>query len=466
MADKIINQIGFLAVTLYIAAKIGPESFGLIGMLTIFMLLAKSIINSGFSQALIQRSHEMTEEDASTVFYINLFWAVGVYVILYFSAPLIASFYNQELLVDISRVLFLEILTNAMSVVVRAKLTINLDFKSQTIASAIATFSSSVLAIYLVLHNFDYWAIVYMILSKSIIMTFVLWIFCKWIPKSGFSYKSFKSLFKFGSNLMIAGFIATFVNNLYIALIGRYFNASSVGYFTQATNLSNALSALVSSTLQGVTYPIMTSVKNDPERLLSIYKQLISITMLVSLPILVGFAAIADNFVQLFLGQEWVSAIPILVALSLARTITPISAINLNILNAIGRSDLFLKVDLSKIPIALGALFLALPYGIEVIAWSMTFTSAIAFFINAYYPYKLFGFGPVKQIKVAFNYIIASGIMFFIIKIVDFDPTYLNLTFSIVLGALIYISCLFLMKDEFFIKILNEILVRIKREKR
>ncbi len=465
LTDKLINQLGFLAVSVYIAAKIGPESFGLIGMLTIFMLLAQSIVSSGFSQALIQKSHDMTESDASTVFYINLFWATAIYILLYVCAPFIANFYNQELLINISRVLFLVIPINAMSVVVRAKLTIKLDFKSQTLTSIIATFSSSILAIYLVNTGFDYWAIVYMLLSKSIIMTTMLWFFCKWLPTSAFSYKSFKTLFKFGSNLMIAGLVATFVNNLYIALIGKYFNATNVGYFTQATNLSNALSTFISSTLQGVTYPVMTSVQKDRQRLIDIYKQLISITMLVSLPMLVGFAAIANIVVTLFLGEKWIAVVPILVALSFARSITPISSINLNILNAIGRSDLYLKIDLSKLPLTLGALFLALPYGMETLAWSMTFTSAVAFFINAYYPYKLFGFGAIQQLKVAVNYIIASMIMFFIIYIINFEPTYLNLIFSIILGIMIYIGCLFLLKDKFFLKILNEIFIKITNKR-
>ena len=199
-------------------------------------------------------------------------------------------------------------------------------------------------------------------------------------PKLIFSMESFKLLFKFGSNLMLAGFVATLINNLYVALVGRYFNATQVGYFTQAQNLSNNLSQFISSTLQGVTYPIMTSVKEDSERLVSIYTQLISVTMLVSLPMLIGFAAVSEEFVRIILGDEWLPVVPVLAALCFARTITPISWINLNILNAVGRSDLFLKVDLSKLPMNLGALFIALPYGIEGLAWAMVCTSFIAFF--------------------------------------------------------------------------------------
>ena len=466
LADKLINQLGSLAVTIYLARLIGPESFGFIGMLTVFMLLAESIISGGFTQALVQRSKELTEEDSSTIFYVNMLWGMTMYAVLYISAPFIAEFYHQPVLVDISRVLFLVVIINSLSIVTRAKLTIAIDFKSQTIASTIATLLGSILAIWLAYLDYGYWALVWLILSKTVLNTIAIWFFCKWLPKLIFSKESFFSLFKFGSNLMIAGLVATLVNNLYVALVGRYFNATSVGYFTQATNLTNALSGVISSTLQGVTYPIMTSVKNDKERLVNIYKQLISITMLFSLPVLVGFAAIADSFVRLFLGDEWLLTIPLIAALSLARTITPISSINMNILNAIGRSDLFLKVDLSKLPMTLAALFISLPFGIEALAWSMACTSFIAFFINAYYPSKLFDFGPIKQLKIAFNYILASGVMYLVVIFVNIGDGILELIVKIVVGILVYSLFLWLIKDEYFMKVVGELMTKIKSRKR
>ncbi|HZH87974.1 MAG TPA: oligosaccharide flippase family protein, partial [Chitinophagaceae bacterium] len=163
-SDKLINQLGYLAVTVFIARLIGPESFGLIGMLTVFMLLAESVVNSGFSQALIQKSKAMTEEDASTIFYVNLFLGVCMYVLLYFSAPAIAAFYKQPVLIDIARILFIVILVNALSVVVRAKLTIDIDFKSQAIAGTIAVILSSAIGLYLALNDYGIWSLVWLIL--------------------------------------------------------------------------------------------------------------------------------------------------------------------------------------------------------------------------------------------------------------------------------------------------------------
>jgi len=447
LTDKLVNQLGFLAVTVYLARLIGPESFGLIGMLTIFILLAESVISGGFSSALVQRSNQVTTEDENTVFYINLMWGFGIYAVLYFSAPIIAQFYKEPKLIDISRLLFLVVIVNSLTVVVRAKLIIKIDFKSQAIASTIATLLSASVGIYLAQLGYDYWAFVWMLVLKAGLNTIFIWFFCRWWPQLVFSIESFKKLFKFGSNLMLAGFVATFVNNLYIALIGRYFNATQVGYFTQATNLSNYLYQLISSTLQGVTYPILTSVQEEHERLVNIYKQLISITMLISLPMLVGLAAVSHEFVLIFLGEKWLPAVPVLTALCFARAITPISAVNMNILNAIGRSDLFLKVDLSKLPITLGALILAVPYGIEAVAWSMVVTSAIAFFINAYFPGKLFGFGALSQIKLLWRYAFSAAIMYYVVSFVSHESVFILMTYKSIVGFLSYFMLLILLRD-------------------
>lgn len=438
LSDKLINQLGYLAVTVYLARLLGPESFGFVGMLTIFILLAESVVSGGFTSALVQRSRQMTEDDASTVFWVNLGWGGMMYAALYIAAPWIAQFYRQPELTDIARVLFLVVIINTFTVVVSAKLTIAVDFKSQAIANTIATLLSSALAIFLAQKNYGYWALVWLIVSKALLSSAGLWWFCRWLPQWRFSRASFVALFGFGSNLMLAGFVATLVNNLYVALIGRFYNAAQVGFYTQAANLSNYLYSFIASSLQGVTYPIMTSIKEDRKRLVSIYRQLISITMLVCLPILVGFAAIADDVVRLFLGEEWLPTVPVLVALCIARTVTPISAINMNILNAVGRSDLFLKVDLSKLPMTLGALYIALPYGIQGLAWVSVFTSFIAFFINAWFPGKMFGFGGLVQLRLALPYIAASALMFAVLHFVPLGTSYAGLAGKIAIGALVY----------------------------
>lgn len=460
-SDKLITQFGYFAVTLYIAKQIGPEAFGLIGMLTIFMLLTESVISNGFSQALVQRSQQLTEADASTVFYINLVWGVFIYAVLFVTAPLIAQFYQKPELVDIARWLFLIVIINSLTVVVRAKLTIKVDFKSQAISGLFATLLSAPIAIHLAQQGYSYWSFVWLLLIKAVVLNISLWCLSRWYPQSIFSKDSFYRLFKFGSNLMLAGFISTLVNNLYVALIGRYFSAASVGYFTQATNVTNFLSQFISSTLQGVTYPILTSVKEDRERLINIYKQLITVTMLVSLPAFVGFCAVAEEFVLLFLGEPWLPAVPVIQVLCIARMIIPISVINMNILNAVGRSDLFLKIDLSKLPMTLAVLYLTIPYGALGVAWGILVTSLVSFFINAYYPGKLFSFGGFEQFKIMYKYLISSVIMYVLLLMVSFDNMLLSMFMKIFLGIIIYFLLLILMKDVFFINVFRTLIGKV-----
>lgn len=445
--DKLIGHLSNLALMIYLARLIGPEGFGFIGMLTIFMQLAESVVSNGFSSALVQRSHQLVEDDTSTVFWINLGWGVLMYFALYIAAPWIALFYRQPELVEIARILFLVIIISTFTVVPRAKLTIVIDFRSQAIINVFAILFSSALAVWLAQSGYGYWTLVWLIVSKALLTSLASWWFCRWLPQWRFSRVSFVALFGFGSKLMLAGLVATIVNSLYVALIGRFYSATQVGFYTQATNWSNSLYQLISTSLHSVTYPLLTSIKEDRERLISIYKQLISITMLVCLPMLIGFAAIAEDVVRLLLGERWLPVAPVLVALCVARAVTPISSINMNILNAVGRSDLFLKADLFKLPTILIALFFALPYGIQGFALASVCTSFIAFFINAWYPGKMFGFGGLAQLRLALPYISASIFMFVGIQFLPWGPSYPGLAGKVVIGGVFYIVILAAMRD-------------------
>lgn len=460
--DVVLNQLGMFFVMAYLAKLLGPGSFGLVGMLAVFVAISQSIVNSGFSQALIQRSKHASEKDFSTAFLVNLGISLALYLILFLAAPYIADFYDEDKLLDVSRVLFLILIINAFTVVVNAKLAIKLDFKSVTLASSVSTALSAVLGVYLATQGFEHWSLVWMNLTKAAMNVIMLWWFCRWVPSFKFSMDSCRRLFGFGSKLLIAGLVAQIVNNLYVLLTGRYFNATQVGFLTQSTELTQRASGVISNVLQKVTYPVLTSVNDDRERMVRIYKQLIEVSMIVALPAMVGFAAIADPFVTLFLGSEWEPIIPVITILCFARLITPISSINLNVLNAIGRSDLFMKVDLSKLPMTLAAVFISAPYGVEAVAWAMLITSVVSFFINAYYPGKLFGFGALSQLIVGWKLIVATGVMFLSIMTIEHSSPLLEILFKICLGGGVYGSMLFLLKVELFTSNLKSAIAHFK----
>jgi teichuronic acid exporter len=463
LLDKLVNQAGNFALLVYLSKILSPSDFGLIAMLTIFLAVAQSLTDSGFSQALIQKSKNATEDDFSTVFYVNLTVSILLYFLLYISAPSIAYFYQQPELIDLSRILFLVVVINSIALVPRSKLLIAIDFRTQSLINSVSMIVSAVVAVFMVQDGFGYWSLVGMNLIKSLVNSTLLLIISKWYPKKVFSKQSFISLFSFGSKLLVAGIIATAVQNLYSVLIGRYFNATQVGYFQQGFNYTNIISSTLSSVVQGVTYPLMTSIQEDEKRLVEVYIKVMGVVTLLTFPVFVGFVAVAEEFVLIFLGDKWISIIPILIILSLARSLTPISSLNLNILNARGRSELFLKADLMKLPISIIALLVAVPYGIFAVAVSQLFFTIISFFINTYYPGKLFGFGAKEQVKQIAPILIISLVMYFSIAFIKFDSLEIQMLTKIVVGFIVYIALCWGFKVTAFTNVINMILRFLKK---
>lgn len=461
--DKIINQVGSFLLLIYLSRELSPSDFGLIAMLAIFLAISQTIIDSGFSQALVQKSKAVSEDDMSTVFYINISISILLYSILYFSAPYIASFYQQDELVSLSRLLFLVLIINSFSLVPRAKLLIVLDFKSQSIINSISTLVSALVTVYMVYKGYTYWSLVAMALMKALANAILLTLFSKWYPKLLFSFKSFKALFKFGSNLLIVGVISSIVQNLYLILIGRFFNVAQVGYFHQSYNYTNMLSTTLSSVTQGVTYPLMASIQEDKARLIRIYIKVMGVITFITFPVFIGFAAITEEFVLMFLGEQWGPIIPIVIILSFARLITPISSLNLSILNARGRSDLFLKTELVKLPMTILALFIAIPYGIIGVAFSQLITTLLSFFINAYYPGKLFNFGAKEQLRQIVPILLSSLIMYACIYSIHTEDLKLQMALKIVIGVIVYIFSCKLLKVQAYSDILTIFLSKFSK---
>jgi len=404
-----VQGISF-AIGIILARLLLPSDYGLIGMLAVFFAISQLFVESGFSNALIQKI-DRTEVDYSTIFYFNFLVSLVFYFILYITAPLIAQFYNTPELTLLTRVLSLNIPIGALAIVQQARLSIKLDFKTPAIISLFSVAISGSLGIFLAYRGFGVWSLVIQGLSASIIRTLLLFSYNKWLPKLVFSISSLKQLFGFSSKLLAAGLLATIMNNLYSIIIGRKFLAKDLGFYTRAMQFPELLSGTISSILQGVSYPILTSLQNDSERMVSVYGRLMRITVFFVMPLLTLFALLAEPFIHFFLTDKWMPVVPLIQWLCFARMITPISALNMSILNAVGRSDLFLKVDISKIPLSIAALIITIPLGLKAIVIGHFVTSFIAFFINAYYPGKIFRFGALLQIKEMRAVIFATLIM-------------------------------------------------------
>lgn len=407
---------GIQFVVMIVMARIlTPDDYGLVGMLEIFIAISQSLIDSGFSQALI-RKLDRSETDNSTVFFFNIGVGAILYLILFLCAPLIADFYDQPILTPLTRAVGIGLIFNSLTVVQRALLTIDLDFKTQAKASLIGVFASGVAGIWMAYSGYGVWAIVAQQLCNLALTTLFLWILSKWKPVWRYSWKSFRELFGFGSKLLISGLIDTAYRKIYPIVIGKMYKAADLGYFTRGQQFSDLISSNITGILQRVTYPVLCSIQDEDTRLRDAYRKILRISGFVMFPLLAGLAAVAKPLVVTLLTEKWLFTATLLVPMCLTGMWYPVHAINLNLLQVKGRSDLFLKLEIIKKAIAIAILCITIPMGIVPMCWGMFVNTFISLIINTHYTGKLIGLGFISQMK-------------------DLFPTFL---LSIATGAIVY----------------------------
>lgn len=397
-ADNIANSGITFLVGLVLANILTPEEYGIMAMVTIFIAVSNSIVDSGFSNALIRKIN-IRSVDYNTVFYFNLIVSIFLYLILYVSAPAISVFFKEPVLVDVMRVIGWILIINALAIIPRTIFVRNINFKAQTKVSLIASVSSGVIGIGMALAGWGVWSLVGQQLSRQLLNTVFLWIFCRWRPLWEFSTQSFKELFGFGSKLLASGLIDTIFKDIYSLVIGRFYSAADLGQYTRASQFNTIFSSNLTTVVQRVSYPVLSSIQNEPERLLGAYRRVIKTTMLITFACMLGLAAVAKPLIVILIGEKWLPAVYFLQIICFSGMLYPLHAINLNILQVKGRSDLFLKLEIIKkiiavIPIALGIFF-----GIEFMLWGSVCTSFIAFFLNSYYSADLIGYPTLRQIR-------------------------------------------------------------------
>lgn len=300
-----------------IARLVSPSEYGLIAMLGIFLAIAQTFIDSGFSSALIQKK-DRTDIDYSTAFYFNLAIAVIVYGILFLTAPLIADFYEESQLEVITKWIGLNLIISGFSIVQRAKLTVKLDFKTQAKASLLAVLFSGVVGVVLAYKGFGVWALVIQALLNNLLDTLLLWICTKWMPSFVFSWNSFKTLFSFGSKLLLSGLLHTVYINLYSLVIGRKYSATDVGYYNRAYSLAQFPSINIVGIITRVIYPVQCEMQGDDEQLNRSFIQYLRISCYIIFPLMVGLSVLAKPLVLVLLTEKWLPMSDLLSILCIA----------------------------------------------------------------------------------------------------------------------------------------------------
>jgi len=416
-----------------------PSDYGLIGMLAIFMAISQSFIDSGFSNALIRKQNR-TEVDFSTVFYFNIVVGLFFYFILFFASPYIAAFYNTPVLEILTKVVALSVFINSLAIVQRAKFTINVDFKTQTKASLSSVIISGIIGIGMAYRGFGVWALAVQSVLSSFINTIALWILSRWKPQKVFSMSSFKEMFSYGSKLLMSGLIDTTYNNIYTIVIGKKFSKSDLGYFTRATAFASFPSSNITGILQRVTFPVLSSIQDDDKKLRETYRKFLRLSAFVVFPLMMGLLGIASPLIRFLLTEKWDGAVLLLQILCFAMMWFPIHAINLNLLQVKGRSDLFLRLEIIKKVVGVSILFVTIPLGLIAMCCGMIVDSLIAVFINTYYTGKLIQVGYLMQMKDLLPILGYSLSMGFIVwGITHFIPIHIvALAAGIIAGGIYY----------------------------
>lgn len=461
--EKIAVQgIGFV-LNIILARLLTPHDYGTVGMLTIFLTFSNVFIDSGFSRALIQKQ-DRTENDYSTVLIFNIVISIIIYIILFFASPAIAQFYKTPELLQLQRVFFLVIILNSLTVVQNAQLQINVDFKHIAIINSVSVIISGFIAIIAAYNGLGPFALVIQTLSKALISAIMFWIIGKWMPKTGFSKKSFKNLFGFGSKLLVSGLLSTTITNVYNLVIGKVYNPASLGYYTRAQQFPEITSGTIASVLNTTTFPLMSSLQNNKDELVNTLKKLIKMTSMIVFPAMIGLACLSEPIILVLLGEKWLPASNLLFWISLSYIFTPLSILNMNVLNAIGRSDLFLKIDLIKIPFIILTMIITFPISMKAIVIGKAVTAFLWFYINGFLIGRFYNFGAFKQLLCSWKYIVSA--IFMGVFVIFIDKLVVSNVLSLILGLLggvfSYVLLLIIFKDVEVYSILKKLKGKIK----
>ena len=396
--DSFANQGVQFVVGIILARILSPREFGLIGMLTIFIAISQSFVDSGFSNALIRKKN-CTQKDYSTVFYFNLAVGILFYAILFFLAPLISSFFNEPQLTLLLKVLGIGVLLNAIGIIQRTILTKEINFKLQTRVSIVASIGSGTIAIIMAILDYGVWSLVALTLVRFGLNSLFLWIWAKWKPQRVFSKKSFSELFAFGSKLLISGLIDTIYRNVYFLVIGKYFSAKELGFYTRADQFKAFPSQNLNNIISRVSYPVLSSIQDDNEKLKQTYEKIIRTTMFVTFCLMLGMAAVAKPMIITLIGEKWLPAVIYLQMLCFVGMFYPLHALNLNMLQVQGRSDLFLRLEIIKKTLAIPTILIGIFWGIKMMILGMMLNTLIAYYLNSYWSGKMLGYSFIQQIK-------------------------------------------------------------------
>ncbi len=460
-----IGQQGVQFVIAVILARLLlPEEFGLIAMLIIIVAITNAFINNGFGYVLIQKQ-DTTHLDESTVFYFNIILGFAMTGLLYLAAPWIAAFYERPILAPLARLMSLNLAIGSFGIVHTMLMTKNLDFKTQLKVGVIAAVISGVIGIAMAYNDFGVWSLAVQSLSNFFFRTVFLWIFYRWRPALAFGMASLRSMFSFGSKVLLTGLINTVFLHIYLIVIGKLFPAASLGFYSRANEFQKLPVMNLTTTVSRVTFPVFASVQSDNLRLKRGVQKALTAVSMINFPMMIGMAVVARPMILVLLTDKWLPCVPYLQLLCMVGLFYPLHAINLNVLVAQGRSDLFLKLEIIKRIIIVTSIAITYRWGVMAIIYGQFAVSLAAYILNTYYTKKLIDYSMWEQVGHLLPFLAVSSLMgaaVYSLHYVSFHSQLVLLIAQVILGIGLYTALCYVFKIQSFTEIMEIIKPKLR----
>lgn len=410
----------FLGIVL--ARLLSPEDYGLIGIILIFVSFSNTITDSGFKSALIQKKNR-DEKDFSTVFFFNIVIATIFYGLFFLLAPLISVFFENDALILLIRVSMITIVINSLAVVQIARYSINLDFKTQSKATLISVLISGFIGITMAFLDYGVWSLVAQFIIRTIVNVFLLCMYSGWVPSEGFHLDRFRSLFSYGYKLLLSSLLEVTYRNVYIIIIGKFYTIKELGFYTRAKQFSDFPSTNLTQILDRVTFPLLSQIQDDRQKLTQKYKLLIENSSLVFFPLMILLMTLSEPIIMLVLSEKWISVAWMLKLICISSMWYPIHSLNLNILKVMGRSDLLLKLEIYKKTLTTIVVITCIPIGIKALIIGSIFVSLISLLLNIFYTQKFIDYSFFSQLRdlfvVCFSNFLMGVLVYYTVSLVE-----------------------------------------------
>ena len=438
--ERITAQFVSLVVSIILARVLSPEDFGTVSLVMVFITIANVFVSNGFGNALIQKK-DANNIDFSSVLYINILVSFAIYFLIFIIAPVIADFYKMPVLCSILRVLGIRIIIASINSIQHAFVSRNMLFKRFFWSTLFGTIISGIVGVSLAYKGAGVWALVAQYLTNTIIDTFVLAFTIKWKPVLAFSWKRSKSLISFGWKLLCAGLMDTTYSQLRNLLIGKIYTPSDLAYYNQGDKYPQVIVVNVNTSIGGVLFPAMSKYQDNREKIKYMTRTAIQVSSYVIWPIMIGMSVVAEPFVKLLLTDKWLPCIPYLRIFCISYGLWPIHTANLQAINALGRSDLFLRLEIIKKSIGIAVLFCTIYFGPLAVAIGLIITGVISTFVNSYPNKGLLNYSYFEQLKDLSAPLVLSilvGACVYPISLIHMSEI-LIIIFQLVLGIVLYI---------------------------